>query len=321
MNTILLYYKYVPIADPVAFMASHKALCEHLGFKGRIIVSKEGINGTFEGTSAAVDEYIHLMRTDPELAPLFADTHFKKSTGTPDGTAFKRLSIKVRPEIVSGHLHEKDSATGDVNPNEVTGKRLSPETLHQWFKEGRKFEIVDMRNDYEHESGHFRGSILPPLSNFRDLPLAAAQLEQRGLKEKTVLTVCTGGVRCEKASGYLVKKGFKDVYQLDGGIVSYMEKYPGQDFLGSLYVFDGRVTMDFVPPEARATKTIVGRCKLCSSPSEHYVNCGNVLCHMHFICCLDCVSKAEAKGDEALCKNCLTLQIPQAHVPSSSGQL
>lgn len=292
MYTILLYYKYVTVENPQALMLSQKALCEKLGLKGRIIVAREGINGTVDGPTEATEAYIEKMRDPNYFGGIFADIHFKKSEGIVDAhgapiSSFKRLSVKLRKEIVSLHLDEKDPEIGDVNPVHVTGKRLKPEDLHQWIREGREFTIVDMRNDYEHAAGHFKGSILPPLRNFRDLAQVLPDLEKKGLKKKTVLSVCTGGVRCEKASGYLVEHGFDDVYQLDGGIVSYMEKYPGEDFVGSLYVFDGRVTMHFNPKDKHV---VVGRCVKCSNPSERFVNCSVPSCHSHFICCESCDS-------------------------------
>jgi UPF0176 protein len=116
------------------------------------------------------------------------------------------------------------------------------------------------------------------------------------LKDKTVLTVCTGGVRCEKASGYLKREGFKDVYQLDGGIVSYMEKYPGEHFEGSLYVFDNRITMHFNDKEKH---NVIGICERCGEKSERYVNCANLACHKHFICCEACASE----NGSSVCSN------------------
>ena len=293
MHTILLYYKYTDIADPQALAYGQRSLCEKLKLKGRVIIAHEGVNATVEGTIEAIEQYIAEMKRDSR----FADVHWKKSAGSIDGQSFPKLSIKVRKEIVSLHLDDFDPATGDINPAQLTGKRLSPEELRQWFAEGREFEIVDMRNDYEHASGHFKGSVLPPLKNFRDLAKVLPQLQP--LKNKTVLSVCTGGVRCEKASAYLVKQGFQDVYQLDGGIVSYMEKYPGQDFAGALYVFDGRVTMHFDKAEEHK---VIGRCGRCERASEHYVNCKNLSCHYHFICCTDCVDE---KG-EAYCSDCVS---------------
>jgi len=273
---VLLYYKYTTIRSPERFAAEHRVVCEKLGLKGRIIIAKEGINGTVEGTPANARKYQAFLSSKKG----FSDIHWKKSPGT--GSVFPRLSIRVRDEIVS--LSLKRSRQTDVDPRKVTGTHLSPKELNAWFKKGEKFTIIDMRNDYEHVVGRFAGSILPPLKNFRDLPKALPKLK-RHAKEK-VLTVCTGGVRCEKASGYLIKKGFKDVYQLDGGIVSYMEKYPGKHFEGALYVFDGRVTMAFDPKKGK--RAIVGRCEHCDCPTERYQDCSLTSCGKQMLACEDC---------------------------------
>lgn len=276
---VILFYKYIHIDNPKAFRDEQFALCKRLYMKGRMIIASEGINGTFEGTKEACKEYMEHMKQDPR----FSDIHWKISSGTKDGTAFPRLSVKVRKEIVSLHLGDNENQP-DINPNQITGNHLKPEDLHQWYKEGKKFHIVDMRNDYELRVGKFEGTIFPNLNNFRDLKQNIKKIEN--LKDETVLTVCTGGVRCEKASGLLVREGFKQVYQLDGGIVSYMEKYPGQDFKGSLYVFDKRIVMNF---DDKDNHEVIGRCSKCAKPSEHYVNCANLMCHDHFICCEDCL--------------------------------
>lgn len=270
---ILLFYKYVRIDDPQALRDSQRELCERLGLKGRIIVAHEGINATFEGTVENVAAY----RAEIEKDPRFQNIHYKYSPGT--GDAFPKLSVKARKEIVSLHLGEED-----FDPNETTGVHLKPEELRAWYERGEEFTIVDMRNDYEHKVGKFEGSVCPPLANFRDLSKLVDELAP--LKDKKVLTVCTGGVRCEKASGYLVKKGFKDVYQLDGGIVSYMEKYPNKDFKGKLYVFDKRVMMGFDTDSLE--HEVIGRCEGCGVPSEKYVNCVTEGCHRHFITCTTC---------------------------------
>lgn len=272
---ILLYYKYTDITNPDEFCVEQKLLCEKLGLKGRIIITKEGINGTVEGLRENTQKYIDEITKDSR----FTDINFKRSEGT--GNAFPKLSVKSRTEIVSAHLGNQD-----VNPNETTGKYLEPEQLHEWIHSDKEFYIVDMRNEYEHSVGFFKNSVLPPLKNFRDLPKILPKLEH--LKNKTVVTVCTGGVRCEKASGFLVTHGFKDVYQLHNGIVSYMEKYPNEDFLGKLYVFDGRVTMGFNSPDTPAM--VVGKCKKCGMASEHYINCQQPSCHDHFICCENCLN-------------------------------
>jgi UPF0176 protein len=293
-SEIILFYKYVYIKDPEAVKAWQMELCTRLDLKGRCIIASEGINATFEGTKENIAKYIYELENDER----FKGIHFKLSSGTRD--AFPKLSIKVRKEIVSLNL-----GTCDIDPNETTGTHLKPEELHEWLNTGREFYIVDMRNAYEHKVGYFENSILPPIENFRDLPKVVEQIAH--LKNKTVLTVCTGGVRCEKASGFLITQGFTDVYQLDGGIVSYMERYPNENFQGKLYVFDNRVTMG--PPRLAGASQgeagfysddvghiVVGKCEACLESSENYVNCANLVCHRHFIYCKNCLRENDQKA-------------------------
>ncbi len=269
--TILLFYKYVQIENPAEVRGWQMELCQKLGLKGRLIVAHEGINVTLEGTTENVQKYIEELEKDSR----FLNIHFKKSKGT--GDAFPKLSVKVRKEIVSLHLEN------DIDPNQITGKHLMPEELKQWYESGKEFYVIDMRNDYEFKVGCFKDSVLMPIQNFRDIPSALSYIEH--LKDKTVLPVCTGGVRCEKASGLLVREGFKDVYQLYGGIVNYMEKFPAQEFKGTLYVFDKRITMDFDPEDRHE---VIGRCDKCGSDTEMFANCRNKQCNKHILCCDDC---------------------------------
>lgn len=276
---IILFYKYINIDNPVGLRDEQLKLSKKLNLRGRMIVASEGMNGTFEGTSENIEKYIDEIKKDPR----FSDIHWKVSEG--NGNAFPKLSVKVRKEIVAARLGEDD-----FSPREVTGKYLKPEELHQWFQEGKEFFIVDMRNDFEQEVGHFEGSIFSGMKNFDDLPKVLPKIKH--LKGKTILTVCTGGVRCEKASGFLVKHGFKDVYQLYGGIVSYMEKYPNENFLGALYVFDGRIVMGFNMDDPK--RVVVGKCVKCNAPSENYINCLDDFCHRHFIVCEKCLDGKRA---------------------------
>ncbi len=282
---ILLYYKYVNISDPETFKNTQRALCERLHLKGRIIIAHEGINGTVGGTKEATEEYIKEMTADPR----FEDIHWKKSLGPED--TFPRLSVKVRPEIVTTKITDVE-----LDPTKETATHLKPEELHEWYREGRKFKVIDMRNTYEIGIGTFKDSIDPETMNFRDLPKSLEKLKVH--KDETVLTVCTGGVRCEKASQYLKTQGFKDVYQLDGGIVTYMEKYPGKDFEGTLYVFDKRKKMDFCKPGERG---VIGKCSICHGTTERVENCADDECHLQFICCDDCIAKYNGM---VYCKEC-----------------
>jgi len=278
-HQILLYYKYINIKDPEALKVSQRELCEKLGLLGRIIVAEEGINGTLEGTVENTEAYISEMQKDER----FADIVFKKSNG--EGDSFPRLSVKVRPEIVSLKLGDQD-----INPNDLTGERLTADELHKWFEEDKDFIMVDMRNDYEYEVGKFDKSIHPKLRNFRDLSTMSEELED--YKDKTVVTYCTGGVRCEKASGLLKKKGFKDVYQLHDGMVTYMEKYPAKNFKGSLFVFDKRQTMYF---EDEKDHVVIGVCGHCKKPAERMRNCADTKCNKKYVGCKDCVESDRSR--------------------------
>ena len=273
---IALFYQYIKIDNPDQLVESQRSLCQSLNLKGRMIIAFEGINATLEGSPESIKKYCDELVKDPR----FAGVHFKISDGT--GNAFPKLSVKHRREIVA-----MDLGQDDIDPTKLTGKYLTAEELHLWFEEKKEFYIVDMRNDFEQVSGYFENSILPGLTQFRDLPKVLPKLAH--LKNKTVVTVCTGGVRCEKASGFLVKNGFKEVYQLYGGIVTYMEKYPNQNFLGSLYVFDGRLVMGFNRDDPK--RVIVGTCAACGKLSENYINCKDDYCHRHFICCESCLGE------------------------------
>lgn len=269
MQQVLLFYKYVTIEDPKALMDSVRALAKTHNLLGRVLVAEEGINGTLEGSVEDTEAFATELLKDPR----FIDMNVKRSEGT--GTSFNKLYVKVRDEIVGTRFPK------NVDPRVRTAPHLSPDELRNWYEQGKDFVVVDMRNDYEYQSGHFKGSVNPGLENSRDLPKALPKLEE--LKDKTVLTVCTGGVRCEKMSAFLLENGFEDVYQLENGMHAYMEKYPGKDFLGTLYTFDKRLTMDF-----GGDREVVGRCKLCGDSTEKYVNCANNDCHLHFLACESC---------------------------------
>ncbi|HEX7042711.1 MAG TPA: rhodanese-related sulfurtransferase [Patescibacteria group bacterium] len=303
---VLLFYKYIEVANPEKERDEQFALCQKLGIKGRIIIAKEGINGTLEGTKEATEKYIKEMNKNK----YFSNITYKKSVG--NGNAFPKLSVKVRPEIVTTKIHT-------LNPTKITGKYLSSEELHNWFEEKREFYIVDMRNDYEYASGYFEGSIFSGIHNFFDLHEVLPRLEH--LRNKTIVTVCTGGIRCEKASGFLVENGFADVYQLKDGIQTYMEKYPNQNFKGKLYVFDGRMTIGFntESPEHE----IVGRCDKCNEVCDSYVNCEYDMCHRHYICCTECLDKDTGLAfcDDKCKKDYLTFQLPKENTSQKNLSL
>lgn len=291
-HTVLIFYMYTTIDEPKKLADSLRALAEKLSIKGRILVAHEGINGTVEGTADGDATAEVFARELLASHPALANMRIKRSKG--DGNTFPKLMVKVRNEIVGTRI------PGEVaDPRVQTAKHLSVDELKKWYEEGKvmganasegEVVIVDMRNDYEYASGHFRGAIDPGMRASRDLPAVLDKLEK--FKNKKVLTVCTAGVRCEKMSAYLMSRGFADVYQLEDGMHGYMQKYPGQDFLGTLYTFDNRVTMDFGGP-----REIIGKCRLCGASTERYLNCANSICHLHFLACEVCAVKgAEASA-------------------------
>ncbi len=273
---VLLFYKYIKLDDPEAVRLWQKGLCEALNLKGRIIIAPEGINGTVEGLKKETRLYIRKVKEFLK----FKDISFKKSIGS--GQAFSKLSVKVREEIVATHF-EKDVASRI----QKVGKYVNADELHKWFEEEKEFYIVDMRNDYEQDGGYFKNSILSGFKQFYDLPEILPKIEH--LKDKIIVPVCTGGVRCERASLFLEENGFNQVYQLKDGIHSYMQKYPNEHFKGVLYVFDNRLIVGFNLDNPE--RAVVGRCKMCQRPSENYVNCAYDFCHLHYICCPNCLDK------------------------------
>lgn len=256
---VLIFYKYISIEYPVQVEKWFRKLCQKYQATGRTIVASEGINATVELQTKFVNSFIKDFKSDQR----FSDVIIKKTMGS--GESFPKLSVKTRDEIVTSKLKKEDKAS----PLTITGKYITADELHSWFLDKKEFYIVDMRNDYEHKVGYFEGSILPKeLKNFRDLPNVLPRLEK--LKNKTIVTVCTFGIRCEVASGFLLKHGFNDVYQLKDGIGTYMQKYPNQHFKGKLFVFDNRFTIGF-NTDSKEHK-VVGRCEVCGAKSENYVD-------------------------------------------------
>ena len=265
---VLLYYYYTPIEEPVEFAAEHLAFCKEIGLKGRILVAKEGINGTVSGDYEQTQAYMDKMKSDPN----FKDIVFKIDES--DGHAFKKMHVRPRPELVNLSLED------DINPNELTGRYLSPKEFFEGLQDENTI-VLDARNDYEYDLGHFRGSIKPDIKNFRELPQWVR--DNRDMFEgKKILTYCTGGIRCEKFSGWLVREGFEDVGQLHGGIATYGKdpEVKGQLWDGQMYVFDERIAV----PINQVEHVVVGRDHFTGEPCERYVNCANPECNDQILC-------------------------------------
>ena len=265
---VLLYYLYVPIENASDFAAEHLEFCKSLDLKGRILVGSEGINGTVSGTVAQTDQYMDRLKNDP----LFKDIVFKVDEA--DEHAFKKMKVRYRKEIVSLKLED------DVDPNAITGNYLSPKEFYDAMKR-EDTVVLDARNTYEYDIGHFRGAIRPDVENFRDLPDWVRENKEM-FQGKKILTYCTGGIRCEKFSGWLLKEGFEDVSQLHGGIVTYGKdpEVQGADWDGQCYVFDERIAV----PVNQKEHVIVGRDYFTGEPCERYVNCANPACNKKILC-------------------------------------
>ena len=268
MYQTLLYYCYTPIEDPAQFRDEHHRLCLDLKLLGRIIVAAEGLNGTVSGTKDNCAAYMAAVKADSRFAAL----EFKIDE-VPAHT-FHKLHVRVKPEIVCSTLHH-------VQPRQRTGQYLSP----QQFKELKNCDdvvVVDVRSDYEYNLGRFKNALTLDIENFRDFPERLDRLRQ--FKEKKILTYCTGGVKCEKASAFLLEQGFENVYQLHGGIIKYGHEAGGEDFDGQCYVFDNRVAVEV----NRVNPVTISRCRHCQQPSARLIDCANPQCNTHLPLCETC---------------------------------
>jgi UPF0176 protein len=291
---ILLYYAFTPLADPDAVRLWQRDLAESLDLRGRILISKHGLNGTLGGELRALKRYVRKTRD----YPAFKHIDFTWSDGTgldDDGRSldFPKLRVKVRDEIVSfgapGELRvDEDGVVGG-------GTKLSPEALHELVAErGDGVVFFDGRNEIEAAIGRFRDAVVPEVETTRDFVELLDSGQYDDLKGRPVVTYCTGGIRCEVLSSLMRSRGFGEVYQLEGGIVRYGEQF-GDDGLwqGSLYVFDGRGSVDFGDHAA-----VIGTCTWCGSPTNRTINCTDTSCHAEFVACescaLECPAHAEA---------------------------
>ena len=285
---ILLYYVFTPLSDPEAIRLWQRDLCESLGLRGRILISKDGLNGTVGGDLPALKRYVRKTR---QYAP-FAEIDFKWSEGTgvdESGASldFPRLVVKVRDEIVS--FGSPDSLTVDAGGVVGGGTRLAPAELHALVAErGDDVVFFDGRNAFEAEIGRFRGAVVPDVANTREFAAELDSGKYDHLKGQPVVTYCTGGIRCEVLSSLMTDRGFGEVYQLEGGIVRYGEAY-GDDGLwdGSLYVFDQRMSVDFSDHTA-----VLGTCQVCGEGTKNMLNCRDLSCREQLVVCPDCVAVA-----------------------------
>jgi len=285
MNKVILYYKFVPVADPEMTIRWQRELCERLRLRGRIIVSPQGINGTLGGDI----ECLRMYKREMNKSVIFKGITYKWSDG--NGHEFPRLSVKVRPELVS--FQKPDEVV--VNEKGVVGggKHLKPGAVHKLVEErGSEVVFFDGRNNYEAQVGRFKNAIIPDTKNTRDFVSDLESGKYDDIKDKPVVTYCTGGIRCEVLSVLMKNRGFKEVYQMDGGIVKYGEEY-GDDGLweGSLHIFDDRMSHKFSEQAVD-----IGDCVHCTGKTSNFENCGDKSCNRLVLMCDNC------KGDNAHCE-------------------
>jgi len=272
----LLYYCYSTIADAEQFAADHLKFCKSLDLTGRIIVAEEGLNGTVSGEADACEQYMSALHADPR----FANIDFK--VDEVEIPSFVKMHVRYKSEIVHSGLRNPEI----IDPKTKTGKHLDPVEFME-MKDRDDVIVLDVRSNYEHNLGKFSNAITLDIENFRDFPAMINELAQ--YKDKKILTYCTGGIKCEKASALLLHEGFTDVYQLHGGIIKYGKEAGGKDFEGKCYVFDNRLSVDV----NSVNPVVISKCYNCGATTDKMINCANPECNEHFTQCDECGTKME----------------------------
>lgn len=264
---VILYYHYTKLNELETFRNIHQEFCDRHNLLGRIYVASEGINGTLSGLKDDVLAYMEYLKNDQR----FEEIVFKVDEA--DKHAFKKMHVRVKNELVNLSLET------DINPKKLTGEYVEPRDFYLRMQDPHTI-VLDARNDYEHQIGHFRGAIRPNIRNFRELPDWIKENESL-LKDKKILTYCTGGIRCEKLSGWLKAEGYNDVGQLKGGIITYGkdEVAQGQLWDGQCYVFDERLKVNI----NRVESVVVGRDHFDGTPCERQINCANPECNKQIL--------------------------------------
>jgi UPF0176 protein len=280
----LLYYCYSRIEDAEQFASDHLQFCKSLNLVGRIIVADEGLNGTVSGAAESCKMYMDTLHADPR----FSKIDFK--IDIVDEPSFIKMHCRYKSEIVHSGLRDP----GIINPEKKTGIHLEPADFVK-MKDDQDVVIVDVRSNYEHSIGRFKNAVTFDIENFRDFPAMINELAQ--YKNKKIVTYCTGGIKCEKASALLLHEGFENVYQLHGGIIKYGKEAGGEDFEGKCYVFDNRVAVDV----NTVNPVVISTCRNCGANTSKMINCANPECNEHFTQCDACGEKLDG-ACSALCQ-------------------
>ncbi len=291
MQKILLYYKFTPIKDPETLKLWQKTLTDSLNLQGRILISTHGINGTVGGELEDLKKYIKATKQYPG----FKNIVFKWSDGSRE--EFPRMSVKVRDEIVA--FDAADELRVDENGVVGGGKHLKPKDVHKLVEErGDDVIFFDGRNAHEAAIGKFKNAVVPDTHTSRDFIRELESGKYDDLKDKPIVTYCTGGIRCEILSSLMKNRGFEEVYQIDGGIVKYGETYKDDGLWeGSLRVFDDRMTVDFSDNPA-----VIGICTHCQGKTSNYENCAWANCNDLVLICENCKVDPELLFHTEVCR-------------------
>jgi UPF0176 protein len=276
---ILLFYKYFDMENVEGFRKKLIEICKESKVRGRILVAEEGVNGSVSGNKEETEKFKELLREDER----FRDIFFKEDLSV--SHPFNKLKVLIKKELVS--LGEK------INWKENKGKKISPKEFLELYEKGEDMIVLDARNDYEYRVGKFKEAIELGTKTFRDFPKALDKIEDK--KDKKVVMYCTGGIRCEKASALLLKRGFKDVSQLDGGILTFGKELPDTVWEGKCFVFDKRLLS-----KINSEDDLAGDCEICEKGCDLYRNCKNNSCDKFCIVCLSC----EKEFGGCCSKNC-----------------
>jgi UPF0176 protein len=297
VQKILLYYKFTPIKDPAAIRLWQKTLTESLHLNGRILLSPHGINGTVGGEMDDLKLYI---KTTKEFTG-FKDIVFKWSDGGRED--FPRMSVKVRSEIVA--FDAVDELRVDENGVIGGGVHLKPQEVNTLVEERDDVIFFDGRNAHEAAIGKFKNAVVPDTHTSRDFIKELESGKYDDIKDKPIVTYCTGGIRCEILSSLMINRGFKEVYQIDGGIVKYGDAF-GDDGLweGSLRVFDDRMTVDFSDHTA-----VIGACSHCHEATSNYENCAFANCNDLVLICEKCKINPDLLYHTELCRERATAMV------------
>jgi UPF0176 protein len=278
---ILAYYYFTPVDHPVEEVARHKAFFEGRDITCRVYISKEGINGQMSAAAVDAEAYMTWLRTHPSFQNItFKVDHFHEHV-------FPRATVKVRDQLVAF------DTPVDVSQ---TGEHVSPAKWREMIeKKAEDTILLDVRNDYEWELGHFEGAELPCLEQFREFPEYVEHLKtSRDPKTTKVMMYCTGGIRCEIYSAFLKQNGFENVYQLDGGVINYGHQEGKKHWLGKLFVFDDRLSVPLTQED-----DVISTCRHCQTKTDLYYNCANMDCNELFLACPSCAEKLQGCCEEA----------------------